>query len=127
MMEDMEKYLKKPATFTLAKLEKMLVVIGEVDIGPIPSTITPITQVAMVYFCVYLVLLVMLMIVFTKIKDVIVGVMVQYVEVGLKISATIPLTNIDKVFMVMGEAYIGIKIAPLPPIIQVILLGHGIL
>ena len=61
----------------------MLVVIGEVDIGTITATITPINQVTMVYCCVYLLLLVMLMIFFMKIKEVVVGVMVKEVELGL--------------------------------------------
>ena len=56
---------------------------GEVDIGTIPSTLPTITQLNMLYCFIYLVLLVMLMIFFMKIKEVIVGVMVQGVQVGI--------------------------------------------
>ena len=80
----------------------------------------------MVYCCVYLVLLAMLMILFTKIKEVIVGLMVKDVKVGIKRSATIPLTMMDKVLLVMGEVNIGIRQALLSPIIQVILVDHWI-
>ena len=51
--------------------------IVEVDIYPIPSTLLPIYQVNMVYSCFYLVLLDVFMKVFMKIKQVIVGVMVE--------------------------------------------------
>ena len=93
-------------------------------IVPIPATIPPIIQVTMIYWYVHLVLLVMLMIVFMKIKEVIVGVMVQDVEVGIRILANIPFTMMDKVFMVMVEVGIGIIPAPIPPIIQGILVDH---
>ena len=59
-------------------------VIGEVGIGPILATITPMTQVTMVDYCLYLVLLAMLMIVFTKMEEVIAGLIIQDMEVGLK-------------------------------------------
>ena len=49
---------------------------GELDIGTRPYTIPP--------------------------KDKIVGVMVQYVEVGLNISTTLPCSMWEKVFMEMG-------------------------
>ena len=52
-------------------------VIEEVYTGPRIAIIPPITQVTMVDCCVYLALLVMLMIVFIKIKECIVEVMVQ--------------------------------------------------
>ena len=41
--------LKIPATFHLAIQEKLLMVMGELDIGPRPFTFTPITQLTMVY------------------------------------------------------------------------------
>ena len=67
-MTDMDLGLNIPDTFPLETLEKLLVVIGELDIGPRLATPPPITQLTVVYCCVYLVLIVMLMIVFMKIK-----------------------------------------------------------
>ena len=73
----------------------------------------------MVYVGVYLVLLVMLMIVFMKNKEVIVGVMVQDLEVGLKKSSTLNFTMTEKLFLFMEEVGIGIRPDPLHPIVQV--------
>ena len=101
MGSDVDLGLKIRATFSLAQLEKLLVVVVEVYICPRPSTFPPITQVFMVYVGVYLVLLVMLMILFMKKKEVIVGVMVQDLEVGLKRSANTTLTMMYKVLMVI--------------------------
>ena len=92
MMAGVDLGQKRPAAFTLAIWDKLLVVLGEVDIGPRPDPIPPITPVAMVDFCVYLVLLAILMTLFMKMREVIVGVMVQDVEVGLNISCTILFT-----------------------------------
>ena len=50
---------------------------GEMDIGPIPATFRPITQGTMVDCYIYLVIISIWMILFMKIKAVIVGVMVQ--------------------------------------------------
>ena len=83
MMADVYLVLNIPAIFTLAVLDKLLVITGDVDIVSRPATITPITQVTMVYCCLYLFLLAILMIVFMKIKKVIVGVTMKDVEVGL--------------------------------------------
>ena len=83
MMADVYLVLNIPAIFTLAVLDKLLVITGDVDIVSSPATITPITQVTMVYCCLYLFLLAILMIVFMKIKKVIVGVTMKDVEVGL--------------------------------------------
>ena len=55
----------------------------------------------MVDFSIYLVLLFMLMIVFMKTKEFILGEMVKDVEVSLNRSATLPFTMKEKVFMVM--------------------------
>ena len=55
----------------------------------------------MVDSCLYLVLFYMCMILFIKIKEVIVGEVVQDVEVGIKISTTPTCIIIDKVLMVM--------------------------
>ena len=81
-MENVDLGQKRPATFTIKIWDKLLVVIVEVDIGPRPSTLTTITQVTMVNCCVYLVLIAMWMILFMKMKEVIVWGKVKYVEVG---------------------------------------------
>ena len=83
IMTDVNLGLKIRATFALEIREKMLVVMIEVDIGPRPATLPPITQVTMSYCCVYLVLLAMWMIIFMKTREVLVGVTVQDVAVGL--------------------------------------------
>ena len=59
-----------------------------------------------------------------KMKEVIVEVMVQDVEVGFRILATLPFTIMDKVLVVMVKVGIGIIPDPLPHIIQVILVDH---
>ena len=110
--------IKIPANFTLAIHEKILLAMGEVDIGPRPATIPPITHVNMIDCCIYLVLLAMWMIVSMKIKEVIVGLMVQDLELGFKISDTLPFTIMEKVLMVMGEVDLGIRPSPIPTIIQ---------
>ena len=61
-MTDVYLGLNIPATFPLATSEKILVVVIEVYIVPIPATITPITHVTMLDCCVYLVLLIMFII-----------------------------------------------------------------
>ena len=50
--------------------------------------------------------------------------MVQDVEVVFSILANIPFAIMDKVFMVMVEVGMGIIPAPIPAIIQVILVDH---
>ena len=55
--------------------------------------------------------------VFMSMKEVVVVVMMEDVYLGLKISATIPFTIVDKLLMVMGEVDIGIIPSPIPPII----------
>ena len=54
-------------------------------------------------------------------KHVIVEVTMEDVELCHKIPDTINLKMMEKVLMVMGEVYIGIRPPPLPLIIQVIL------
>ena len=76
-MVDVDIGIKRPANLPLDIQEKLLVVMANVDIYPIPSTLLPIYQVNMVYSCFYLVLLDVFMKVFMKIKQVIVGVMVE--------------------------------------------------
>ena len=71
------------------------------DIGTRIDNLTTITQVYMVDFSIYLVLLFMLVIVFMKTKEFILGEMVKDVEVSLNRSATLPFTMKEKVFMVM--------------------------
>ena len=126
MMADMDLGLKRPSNFPIATLDKLLVVIGEVDIGPRPATIPPITQVTIVDCWIYLLLIVMLIILFMKMKEIIVDVMVKDVGLGIKISATIHFIIMEKLLMVMREVYIGLRIAPLPPIIQVILVDSWV-
>ena len=52
MMADTDLGLKRTATFPLVIQDKLLVVMGDVDIGPIPATIYPITKVTMVDCCI---------------------------------------------------------------------------
>ena len=91
----------------------------EVGIGLITATLIPITQVAMVDCCFYLLILVVFMKLFMPMKEAIVVVMMEDVDLGLKIPATLPFTIVEKVLMVMGEADIGLRPSPLPAIIQV--------
>ena len=90
MIKDVDLSLKRPATLPFEKLEKLLVVIGELHICPRPATLPFINQVTMVGCCVFLVLFVMFMTVFMKINGVILRVMLEDVEVYLKRSATLP-------------------------------------
>ena len=52
--------------------------------------------------------------------------MMEDVEVGLNISATLTLKFTKKVFMMMEEVDIGLRPAPFPPIIKVILLDFWV-
>ena len=92
--------LKIPDIFTLKIQEKLLVVMGELDIGPRPDTLPP--------------------------KVEMIGVMVQGVELGLKISDTIPCSMLDKVLTVMGEVDIGLRPEFIPFIINVILVDYQV-
>ena len=60
-------------------------------------------------------------------KDEAVGVMVQYMELGLKISTTITFSIQETVLMEIGEVGLGIKPVLIPPIIQVILVYYQVL
>ena len=73
---------------------------GYLDIGTIPSTFTT--------------------------KEEIVGVMLKNMEVGLKISNTIPCSMLDKVLMELVEADLGLIPAPPLPIIQVVLVDYQV-
>ena len=67
----------------------------------------------------------MLMIVFMKMKEVI-GVMVEYAEVGLKKSYNFLLTIMEKMWMVTGELDLGLIIFPITNIIKVCFLDHWV-
>ena len=56
IMADMDLGLKIPDTHLLSILKELLIFIAEVGKDPITPTLTPITQVTMVYCCVYLLL-----------------------------------------------------------------------
>ena len=66
----------------------------------------------------------MWMILLMKTKEVIVGVMVQDVELGLKKSGTIILPMMKKVLLVTGDVDLGLISAPLPSIIKVLLVDN---
>ena len=66
MMEDMDLGLKIPFNFPIAIWYELLVVIRDMDIGPISSPLHLITQVTIIYCCVHLVLLGTWMILFIK-------------------------------------------------------------
>ena len=55
-----------------------------------------------------------------KMKQVILGLMTEDVELGHKRPATITFTMVEKVLMVVGELDIGLRPSPLPTIIQAI-------
>ena len=57
-------------------------------------------------------------------KEVIVVVMMEEVDLVLNIPATLPFKNVEKVLIVMGEVDIGPRPSNLPPIIQVVLVDH---
>ena len=92
MILDVGLGLNRPSTLPLTKLKKLFMVIGELYIGSRPDNITPITQVAMVDCCAYQFLFVVTIIVFMTMKYVIVGIVMEDVEVLLNISATINFT-----------------------------------
>ena len=50
--------------------------------------------------------------------------MVHDVELVIKRSATLPFTMLDKLLMVIGEVYIGLIPALIPPFIRVMLVYH---
>ena len=57
-------------------------------------------------------------------KEEIVGVTLQDVEVGMKISTTITCSMLEKVLMALVEVHLGLGPALIPPIIHVIMLDH---
>ena len=68
VMADLDLVLKRSATIPLKILDKLLMVIGDVDIGPRPVTISPITHVTMLYCFVDMFILVVSMIFFMTMK-----------------------------------------------------------
>ena len=98
---------KRPATLPLSIGEHDLMLKGEVDIGLRPSTITLVTKVSVVYFRLFQEILLVVMGELDigprpdtiPSKQVIVGVMVKDVEVGLKRSTTLPCSMLDKFLM----------------------------
>ena len=78
-----------------------MVAMGELDIGTITANLTP--------------------------KKEIVGVTLEDMEVGLKISTTIPCSMLEKVLMELVEVDLGLRPALLHLIIQLIMLYHIIL
>ena len=67
-MTDIYSGLKIPDTLPFAIVDKVLIVIGELDIGLRPATLPPITQVTMVDCCDYLLILILFMKVFITMK-----------------------------------------------------------
>ena len=92
MTEDVDLGLKIPDTHNFTVMEKVLMVIGEVDIGLRKSTITHINQESMVDCCVYLLLLFLFVNLFMEIKEVIVVVITEDAYLGIKRPATLTFT-----------------------------------
>ena len=65
-------------------VEKVLMVMGEVDICLRPATIPPITQVTMIYCCPYLLIIVVFTKLFIVIQEVILVAMAEVVDLCLK-------------------------------------------
>ena len=122
MIEDVDLGLKRTATISIEILWKVFMVTEDVDIVLRPATLPTISQVIMLDSCVYLLLLIVFVELFMSMKEVKVVVMMQDMELGLKITATITFTITEKVLTMMGEVNIGIKSSPIPPIIQVSLI-----
>ena len=118
---------RRPSTIPLEIVEKVLMVIEDVDKVPRPSILPPISQVTMVYCCIYFLLLIFSLKLFTTMKELTVVVMMQDMKLGINIPVTITFTITDKVLMVMGEVDMGLKSSPFPPIIQVSLVDSYVL
>ena len=80
-------------------MEKVLIVMVEVKIGIRISTIPPITHMTMLDYLVYLLLLVLFTKVFMVMKDVIIVMMTEGMDFGLKITGNINFTTAEKVLM----------------------------
>ena len=77
-------------------------VIGDVDIGLKTANITTITQANMVDLCIYLLLLVVFMKLFMATKEVILVLIIEDVDLGLKRPATIIFKIAEKLLMVIS-------------------------
>ena len=124
MVEDGDLGLKIPANIPLSIVDKLLTVYVEVDLGSIPATLPPVTKFAVVYCCIYLLLIFMFIKLFVSMKEVIVRVIMEDVDLSLNIQSNLPFTKIKKLCMVMVEVDIGFIPSPLPPIIQAVLLDQ---
>ena len=100
MMEEGDLGLNIPETLSLRISEKVLMVMGEVDIGLRPEIITPIMQLNVVDFCVYLLLLTSFKKTFMVIKEIIVVATIEDVDLGHKRPANIPFKTAEKVLIV---------------------------
>ena len=105
----MDLVLKRLATITISIVEKLLMLTGEVGIGTRTATITPTTQLTMVDCCIYLLLIVALTKLFTTMKEVILRIIMEDMELYHKRTATITFTMVDKVLMIMGEVDISLR------------------
>ena len=101
-------------------------VMGEVEIGLIPDTLPPITHMVVVYLCVSMLLLCLFTKIFMATKEAIEVVIMEEVDLRLMRPYTIPFKIIEKVLMVTGEMFIGLRPATIPPIIQVGLVGFWV-
>ena len=119
MMEYLDLAIKRPATLLFSIMEKMFVVMGEVNVGPRPANISPIIQMTIIYCWIYLLLLVLFMNFFMVTKEVIILVIMEDMDLDIKIPDTILFKIIWKFLMVMLDVDIGIRPFPIPPTIQV--------
>ena len=89
-------------------------VMGDVELGIRLSTIPHITHMTIVDCWVYILLIFLFKKVFTVTKYVIVAVMTEEMDLGLKRPATITFTIMEKVLMVIGDMDIGIRPPTIP-------------
>ena len=89
------------ANIIFTNMERVLMLMKEVEIDIRPDTVPPIIQVVMVDCWVYLLLLFLFTDVFVVMKEMIVVVIMEEVDLGLNRLATLNLTTTEKVFMVM--------------------------
>ena len=92
MTEEVDLGLNRLATILFTTTDKMLIVMGEVDIGLRTATLPPINQVILLYYWYFMLLLVLLTKVFMLMKEFIVVVIIEEMDLGLKRPATLPFT-----------------------------------
>ena len=126
MVEGVDFGLKRPSTLIFKIMDKVLIVVGDVDIVIRPANISPKTQFTMLYCYVYLSFLSISTKVCTVIKEVIVVVIREDMFLCLNRTAIIPLTITEKLLVVMGEVDKGIIPDCLSTIIQVILVYFSV-